>query len=126
VSAQKLGQLQPSVAVRPPERRGQLTSFGTVLISIVDDRIQTTVAKRQTIEDSFLAHGKRERPQGKIHRVNPDFGSTLTASDRDSKSNCWVNWKIMGQPCEFQVGGAARTVAKAAGHCGSVYAGSLP
>jgi hypothetical protein len=22
----------------------------------------------------------------------------------DSQSNCWVDWKIMGQPCEFQVG----------------------
>ena len=42
--------------------------------------------------------------EGKIHRVDPDFGSTLTVSNRDSQSNCWVNWKIMGQPCEFQVG----------------------
>jgi hypothetical protein len=42
-------------------------------------------------------------PKGKIHRVDPDFGSTLTVSNRDSQSNCWVNWKIMGQPCEFQV-----------------------
>jgi hypothetical protein len=46
-----------------------------------------------------------EHLQGKIHRVDPDFGSTLTASNRDSQSNCWVNWKIMGQPCEFQVCG---------------------
>ena len=43
------------------------------------------------------------RHEGKIHRVDPDFASTLTASNRDSQSNCWVNWKIMGQPCEFQV-----------------------
>jgi hypothetical protein len=43
------------------------------------------------------------RGEGKIHRVDPDFGSTLTASNRDYQSNCWVNWKIMGQPCEFQV-----------------------
>ena len=43
--------------------------------------------------------------EGKIHRVNPDFGSTLTASSMDSQSKCWVNWKIMGQPCEFQVMG---------------------
>jgi hypothetical protein len=41
--------------------------------------------------------------KGKIHRVDPDFGSTLTASSRDYQSNYWVNWKIMGQPCEFQV-----------------------
>jgi hypothetical protein len=39
----------------------------------------------------------------KIHRVDPDFGSTLTDSNRDSQSNRWVNCKIMGQPCEFQV-----------------------
>jgi hypothetical protein len=42
-------------------------------------------------------------PEGKIHRVDPDFGSTLTVSNRDYQSNWWVNWKIMGQPCEFQV-----------------------
>jgi hypothetical protein len=42
-------------------------------------------------------------PEGEIHRVDPDFGSTLTASNRDSQSNCWVNLKIVGQPCEFQV-----------------------
>ena len=44
-----------------------------------------------------------ELPKGKIHRVDPDFGSTSAASNRDSQSNCWVNWKSMGQPCEFQV-----------------------
>ena len=44
--------------------------------------------------------------EGKIHRVNPDFGSTLTASSMDSQSKCWVNWKIMGQPFEFQVSAA--------------------
>jgi hypothetical protein len=43
--------------------------------------------------------------EGKIHRVDPDFGSTLTVSNRDYQSNCWVNWKIVGQPCEFQVAG---------------------
>jgi hypothetical protein len=41
--------------------------------------------------------------QGKTHRVGPDFGSTLTVSSRDYQSKCWVNWKSMGQPCEFQV-----------------------
>ena len=44
-----------------------------------------------------------ERREGKIHRNDPDFGSTLTVSNRDSQSDCWVDWKIMGQPCEFQV-----------------------
>jgi hypothetical protein len=42
-------------------------------------------------------------PEGKVHRVDPDFGSTLTVSNRASQSNCWVNWKIMGQPCEFHL-----------------------
>ena len=45
--------------------------------------------------------------KGKIHRVDPDFGPTLTVSNRNSQSNCWVNWKIMGQPCEFQVPAAS-------------------
>jgi hypothetical protein len=44
--------------------------------------------------------------EGKINRVGPDFGSPLPVSSRDSESNCWVNWKIVGQPCEFQVGPA--------------------
>jgi hypothetical protein len=29
--------------------------------------------------------------QSKIHRVDPDFGSTLAVSNRDSQPNCWVN-----------------------------------
>ena len=41
--------------------------------------------------------------EGKTHRVDPDFGSTLAVSDRDSQPDCWVNWKVMGQPCNFQV-----------------------
>jgi hypothetical protein len=36
--------------------------------------------------------------KGKIHRVDPDSGPTLTVSNRDSQSTCWVNWRIMGQP----------------------------
>jgi hypothetical protein len=28
---------------------------------------------------------KKEFPKGKIHRVDPDFGSTLTVSNRDSQ-----------------------------------------
>jgi hypothetical protein len=38
-----------------------------------------------------------------IHRVDPDFGSTFTVSSREYQSKCWVNWKITGQPCDFQV-----------------------
>ena len=40
---------------------------------------------------------------GRTHRVGPDFGPALTISSRDSQSNRWVDWKITGQPCEFQV-----------------------
>ena len=29
--------------------------------------------------------------EGKIHRVDPDCGSTLTVFNSDSQSNCWVN-----------------------------------
>jgi hypothetical protein len=45
----------------------------------------------------------RAQAEGKIHRVDPDFGPTLTVCNRDSQSNCWVNWKIMSHPCELQV-----------------------
>jgi hypothetical protein len=44
----------------------------------------------------------RPEGKGKIHRVDPDFGSTLTVSNRDPHSNCWVSWKTMAQPCGFQ------------------------
>jgi hypothetical protein len=54
------------------------------------------------------------RAEGKIHRVDPEFGSTLTVSNRDSQSNRWVNWKVMGQPCEFQVHGDGDVVRWAA------------
>jgi hypothetical protein len=35
--------------------------------------------------------GRREvvEPKRKSYRVDPDFGPTLTASDRDSQSSCW-------------------------------------
>ena len=52
---------------------------------------------------SSSARRRRGCGEGKIHRVGPDFGSTLTVSNRDSQSSCWVKLKIMGQPCEFQV-----------------------
>jgi hypothetical protein len=52
----------------------------------------------------------RVERQAKINRVDPYFGSTLTVSNRDSQSNCWVNLKLMGQPCEFQSIALARGV----------------
>jgi hypothetical protein len=48
-------------------------------------------------------------PKGKIHRVDPDFGSFLTVSNRDSQSKFWVNWKFMGQPCAFQARAPSRS-----------------
>ena len=55
-----------------------------------------------------------EATKGKIHRVDPEFGSTLTVSNRDFQSNCWVNLRILGQPCEFYLVGR-RLRARAAG-----------
>jgi hypothetical protein len=79
------------------------------------------LAKYEGKEDRLLAqvrekYGVDERAgsEGKIHRVDPDFGSTLTVSNRDSHSNCWVDWKITGQPCEFQVPGATSAAATVA------------
>ena len=40
--------------------------------------------------------------EGKIHRADPYLGPTLTSSNRNYQSNCWVNLKMMGQPCRFQ------------------------
>jgi hypothetical protein len=51
------------------------------------------------------AYARDLEVEGEIHRVDPDVGSTLTVSNRDSQSNFCVNWKIMRQPCGFQVWG---------------------
>jgi hypothetical protein len=40
--------------------------------------------------------------EGEIHRVDPDFGSTFTASNRDSQSNCWFNLKSWVNPVNFR------------------------
>jgi hypothetical protein len=78
-------------------------------------------APRQRLEGGALGEGPGVREQRepdhpadlpcavKSHRVGPDFGSTLTVSNRDSQSNCWVNWNVMGQPCEFQIPGRPPT-----------------
>ena len=67
-------------------------------------RRASTAPSRPAARSVFSARrGPRVRDEGKIYRVDPDFGSTLTVSNRDSQSNCWVNWKMMGQPCVFQV-----------------------
>ena len=51
------------------------------------------------------AAARAATPEGKIHRVDPDFESSFTVSNRDSQSNCWADWKTLGQPCKFQVPG---------------------
>jgi hypothetical protein len=45
-----------------------------------------------------------------IHRVDPEFGSTLGLLYRDFQSNCWVNLRILGQPCEFYLPAATTRV----------------
>jgi hypothetical protein len=55
----------------------------------------------ESLAGTMRARNSSQR-EGRIHRVYPDFGSTLTVSDRDSQPNCWVSWKIMGQPCGSQ------------------------
>ena len=55
------------------------------------------------------------RPRPEIHRVNPENGSTLTVSDRDSQSNCWVNLRILGRPCGFYLHGLGGARADGAG-----------
>ena len=62
------------------------------------------VEDREAVERVIRHHRRRLGLQeGKIHRLDPDFGSTLPVSNRDSQSNCGVNLKMVGQPCEFQV-----------------------
>jgi hypothetical protein len=85
---------------RRPERRLQPRPLqvGPGARSQPSAERQQVAAAQRRLDTSLLSLAN-----GKIHRVDPDFGSTLTVSNRDSQSNCLVNWKIMGQPCEFQV-----------------------
>jgi hypothetical protein len=64
-------------------------------------RVGSTTSRERRLTP--IAVSPFAEPDGKVHRVDPDFGSTLTVTNRDSQSNCWVNWKTMGQTCEFQV-----------------------
>ena len=68
-----------------------------------EERVRRPKAAREVEQDPAVREARRVDLEDKIHRVGPDFGSTLTVSNRDFQSNCWVNWKLMGQPCEFQV-----------------------
>jgi hypothetical protein len=44
-------------------------------------------------------------PRSSSPRITTRAPTGKVISNRDSQSNCWVNWKIMGQPCGFQVEG---------------------
>ena len=67
------------------------------------------MADRRLVDPERLRDVRCERTlglkftEGNIQMVDPDVGSTLTVSSRDPQTNCWVNWKIMGQPYAFQV-----------------------
>ena len=54
----------------------------------------------------FTAANGGFRPEPEIHRVDPEFGSTLRLLYGDFQSNCWVNLRILGQPCEFYLPGS--------------------
>jgi hypothetical protein len=43
--------------------------------------------------------------QPEIHRIDPEFGSTLRRIQRDFQTNCWVNLRTLGQPSEFYLCG---------------------
>jgi hypothetical protein len=77
------------------QRRMQQSELLEARSELAASRRQPDVGQWQAVSDWDT--------EGKIYRVDPDFGSTLTVSNRDYQSNCWVKWKIMGQPCEFQV-----------------------
>jgi hypothetical protein len=49
------------------------------------------------------ARGVRSGSKVKFTGLTQTLGQLITASNRDSQSNCWVNLKIVGQPSEFQV-----------------------
>jgi hypothetical protein len=76
-------------ALRPKARTGSMTQ-----VSPCDGR--ATSAHAVSVTYLPVPHCKPE-----IHRVDPEFGSTLTVSNRDSQSNCWVNLRILVNPVNF-------------------------
>jgi hypothetical protein len=56
-------------------------------------RVQSGLAAGCTQDEvrAYCRGAAATQPKGKIHRVEPDSGSTLTVSNRDSHSNCWAN-----------------------------------
>jgi hypothetical protein len=52
-----------------------------------------------------------------IHRVDPESGSTLKALIGIFQSNCWVNLRILGQPCGFHLLADERARARARSRC---------
>jgi hypothetical protein len=60
------------------------------------------------------ATGLRAYGEGGIQRVGPDTLGQCRAliHDRDFRSNCWTNLRILGQLCGFQVAAATARVAR--------------
>jgi hypothetical protein len=92
-----------------PWRRAAMAGAGAPALLAADLQRPRALA-----EDVHLS--ARGQVKGKNYRVDPDLGSTLTVSNRNYQSNCWVNWKIMGQPCDFQVSAAASAARRGAAH----------
>ena len=107
-AAEDLGMSTPA-RQRPPDGNANFSDPASPIDDPIDEPERETDPSESDSDDESDGEsddddvGDGSELEGKIHRVDSDFGSSLTVSNRDHQSNCWVNWKIMGQPCEFQV-----------------------
>jgi hypothetical protein len=82
----------------------RLNAGGGAILHSVSSALSSAAAHRDFLYGTERGEMRRQhRPplEPEIHRVDPEFGSTLRLLYRDSQSNCWVNLRILGQPCEF-------------------------
>ena len=71
-------------------------------------------AEAIALYSAALEHGAADPADGKVKftGLNKNLGQ-LQDSNRDFQPNCWANVRSLGQPCEFQVGGAAEQLPEA-------------
>ena len=79
------------------------------LIHAMRARMQTRGNILSVLGHSISEPTMRPSPKPEIHRVDPDcIWVNPKGAYIDFQSNCWVNLRILGQPCGFYLLGDAR------------------
>ena len=80
-----------------------ITAIGPAAAELVRDDMERGALGRGCALDKHAQ--VRKTPKLKIHRVDPEYGSTLRSSYRDFQSHCWVNkgkfWVLKSSTIRF-------------------------